>query len=1026
MDWLPLLSPEAAAVLGLPALRDSARVRRSLDALTRRIGPPHVAIPILEAILETLPEAADPEMALVNLERWVAGLAAPVGTLTLFREDPRLRGDVVRLFGASQYLAEILIRDPWLHSLFLEAPAPRSHEDYHRIVAGALRPLRRPETRIDALRRVKRREFLRIGWRDLARGAAVEETIGEISDLADALIVGALQLAEEAVAPRFATASAQVKFCVLALGKLGARELNYSSDVDLVFVMDSPTPHDDSHRRYAIRLAENLIQTLSRETGEGRCFRVDMRLRPEGRSGALVRSLGAFRQYYDRWAETWERQALIKARPVAGDAELGRRFMDLVRPVVYRRLQGATLLEDVREMRLAVERKLESTGGLDDHVKEGRGTIREVEFPVQLLQLLFGADRPALQVPDTLTALARLEQEGLLTAAERLTFATGYRFFRVVEHRLQTLHDLPVRRLPPDPADLQRLARSSPRPDYLLNPVGERPDCFEDAHEFLETFRTQAECVHVLAQEVHRRLGVSTGAEGDEFRAAVLSADTAEGEAALRAEWVRRGFPEPETAVPALVRLASGSAQYRHPSTTRRLFADLAPALLEACAEAADPAWAVEGMADFSDRKVLHRALYQTLIEHPGSLHALTRFAGNAPTAMRTVLRFPEWSDVVTDQEQLQRRRTCEELAEDLRGRLEADGGYERRLSVLRRFKLREWVRLAARCVLEAVPPELVTEEWSDVADVLVRAALELAVSHARSAGRWRQVGCGGLGVFALGRLGGRDLHFASDLDLLFVHDSSGGVPHQEYEALARAFGDVLSRVTEEGKLFETDLRLRPEGRQGSQVVSLEAVRRYYGPEGRAQTWEFQSLTRLRFVAGSAATAVQLHETLTPRIFRDPMPAEWQAEIRTMRRRMELERVPEAERPYHLKLGPGGLADVEFLVQFLQLRHGADHPELRGTRTLQLLDALRDAGILDDVDFQACREDFLFLTRLRQSLTLLAPDRDSDRLPAPEREPRLATALARAMGYSNSAELESAYRATTGEVRKVFARHLGA
>lgn len=1026
VDWLSLLSPEAAAVAASPALTDPAKTRRFLDALARKAGPPHVAVPTLEALLATLPEAADPEMALLNLERWTAGLATPGGTLALFREDPRLRGDIVRIFGSSQYLADILIRDPWLHSVFLEAPTPRSREDYQRIVEGALRPLRRPETRIDALRRVKRREFLRIGWRDLARGAGVEETIAEISDLADALIAGALQLAREAVAPRFATAGARVRFCVVALGKLGARELNYSSDVDLVFVMDSPAPHDDSHRRYATRLAETLIQTLSQETGEGRCFRVDMRLRPEGRSGALVRSLGAFREYYDRWAETWERQALIKARPVAGDTELGGRFMELVRPVVYRRLQGAALLEDVREMRTAVERKLEAEGGLDGHVKEGRGTLREVEFPVQLLQLLFGADRPALQVADTLTALVRLEEEGLLTPEERLTFESGYRFFRVVEHRLQTLHDLPVRRLPSEPADLRRLARSTPRPEYLLHPVGERPVCFDDVQEFIEVFRSQAEGVHALAQEIHQRLGIRTGAEGDDFRSAVLTADTPEGETALRAEWVRRGFPDPEAAMASLVRLASGSSQYRHPSATRRLFADLAPALLEACAGAADPAWALEGMADFSDRKVLHRALYRSLIEQPDSLRALTCFAGTAPAAMRTVLRFPEWSDLVTDREQLQRRRPCEELAGDLQARLAADGGYERRLSILRRFKMREWVRLAARCVLERPPAEAVTAEWADVADVLVAAALELAVVHARTTGRWRQAGSAGLGVFALGRLGGRNLHFASDLDLLYVYAPTEGVSHQEHEALVRTFGEVLSRTTEEGRLFETDLRLRPEGRQGSPVVSLEAVRRYYGPEGRAQTWEFQALTRLRFVAGSDRTAAQLQEHLTLRIYRTPMPAGWKEEIRTMRLRMERERVSAADRPHHLKLGPGGMADVEFLVQFLQLRHGSAYPELRGTRTLQVLESLRDAGLLEEADFRTCREGYLLLTRLRQSLTLLAPDRGSDLQPAPEREPRLAAALARSLDFPSTAALEAAYRDATHRVREVFHRHFGA
>ncbi len=418
-DPLTLLSPDAQAQLARCLPANPVGAWDALRRLARRAGSPATGARFLEILVSLLRDAADPERALIHLERWSDSLPTPAAALGLLRENPRVLEDLLALFGGSSYAGDVLVRDPWLYGRLLEAPTPRCRADFDAAIQAAVAPLRRPEARRAALRRIKRRECLRIAWRDLARGAPLEETVQEISDLADALVAAALKLAEDELAARFPTAGAAVRFTVLALGKLGARELNYSSDIDLMFVMDSPSPQDEGHRRYATRLAETLVAILGETSSEGHCFRVDLRLRPEGRLGALVRSLAGFRAYYDRWAETWERQALIKVRPIAGCPELGQRFLALVQPFVYRRLQGASLLEDVRQMREAVERKLDAAGEMDAHVKEGRGTIRDVEFAAQLLQLLFGGDRPSLQVRDTLTALRRLAEAGCLDPDER-------------------------------------------------------------------------------------------------------------------------------------------------------------------------------------------------------------------------------------------------------------------------------------------------------------------------------------------------------------------------------------------------------------------------------------------------------------------------------------------------------------------------------------------------------------------------------------------------------------------------------
>ena len=999
------LPPSAQRALAELPLRDPHQTAARLRGFAVLAGP-ECAAEFLHTLGETLTEAADPDMALAHLERWASGLPNPESTLRSLIENPRLLADLLAVTGASDYLAQALSREPWLYSLFLEGAEFRTPGQYERAVASALGAVQKPESRREALRRVKRREFLRIGWRDLARQAPMVETAREISDLADALVRGALQLAVAEVSPRFPSVRDTVRFCVLAMGKLGARELNYSSDVDLMFVLDGPEPLEQGHREFARRVGERLIGILSEQTGEGRCFRVDMRLRPEGRAGTLVRSLAAYREYYDRWAETWERQALIKVRPVAGDAQLGERFVALVRPVTYRRLQGATLLEDVREMRAAVERKLDAAGEMELHVKEGRGTIRDIEFSVQILQLLFGADQPELQVADTWTALQRLHAVGLLVAEELAAFREGYAFFRTVEHRLQLLHDLPVRLIPTDAQDLLRLARS----------MG-----FADGEAFRAEYRRQSQVVRSVAEAIQARLGVET-ATTDPLREAVLSADSPVGAATLREELQRRGFPDVDRALDALTRLAVGGADGGHPAAVRRLFADTADTALEACAAAAEPTLALVGLADLADRKLLHRALYQTWIEHPETLRALGRFVGDAPGLTRLILRYPELSDVVTDPEQWSLLRTSGELRADLEARLHGSGSYQRQLAALRRFRTRELVRLATRHVQRRASGPDEAREWSAVADAVVQIGLETAIRRLREQRGWAEDASVPFAVFALGRFGGEDLHFASDLDLLYVHGESARLGLREFELLAQTFGEVLQSQQPDGQAFPLDLRLRPEGRQGPTVVSLEGARRYYGAGGRAETWEFQALTRLRFVAGDGDLARQFREAVVPRVYRSPMPADWRGEIRAMKRRMETERVHPAQCGRHLKLGPGGFSDIEFLVQYLQLQHGAAEAALRTPSLRAAIEALTQRRVLTEGEAQVLGEAHRLLTDLRQALYLLDPSGPTDLFPDAVSEPRRAEVLARACGGRDFGELQARYQQATHAVRELFLR----
>jgi [glutamine synthetase] adenylyltransferase / [glutamine synthetase]-adenylyl-L-tyrosine phosphorylase len=675
-----------------------------------------------EWLWEPLSRCPDPEMALANLARWTGMLTSASATFATLEEDPRLTEDLLRVFSSSQYLSDILIREPTAYTLLLEPDAAWEGEDLPARLAALVAPYRRPESRLEALRRVRRREFFRIGWREICGRASFQAIVTRISDLAAALIDQTLVTVRAPLAESQPELDAQVRFAVIGMGKLGGRELNYSSDVDLLFIYDSPTPADAAHLRYATRLAEALFAALSAATAEGALFRVDMRLRPEGRYGALVRSLASYREYYDRWMETWERQALIKARPVAGDPELGRRFAALAEERAYPTLHATTLFEDVRDVRAAIERRVEARDQTDTNVKEGRGTIREIEFTVQLLQLLFGARRPEVRSGSTLEALARLETAGLLTGEERSRFAGHYVFFRTVEHRLQIMDDLPVRLLPDDPAELRKLALR----------MGCSPS---EADGFRGAYRARADEVQQLSRGILDRLTVDGVAATDPLRLMIMglsphlaggeSGDTSEHPNAPLIERLSdHGFRNAAAAVERLRSLATGAPKFSLPVSTTRLFADLAEPLLTTAAAAPDPDGALEAVAVVAERLGAHRTFYQTLRQQPDMLRVLCHIVGFSPVVREQVLRSPELLDVLYDEPFRDMERPAAEMRAEMQARLERAFSPADRLAALRRFQKRELLRIIARDLLLEIDTESTASELSDLADACVAGAL--------------------------------------------------------------------------------------------------------------------------------------------------------------------------------------------------------------------------------------------------------------------------------------------------------------
>ncbi|HPO73258.1 MAG TPA: bifunctional [glutamine synthetase] adenylyltransferase/[glutamine synthetase]-adenylyl-L-tyrosine phosphorylase [Armatimonadota bacterium] len=995
--------------LSAGGLRNTASARQVFVTLLKAAPDPPFFERLATRLLECLAECADPDMALGNLHRWLGQLGHSLAVQRMLVEDQFLLRHLLLLFSSSQYFADILCRDPAYYELLAD-PARlaqrRTAKEIAEAVARSVAPFRTYEGRLDALRRAKRREILRIGARDLFGLASFPEVVDELSAFADAAVAQAYRMAREEIERRFGSLDG-LEFAVIAMGKLGGRELNYSSDIDLIFVYRGSEEHVAS----AARIGEHLIEALARPTAEGYLFRVDMRLRPEGQAGPLVRSLDAYRDYYEHHIEHWERQALLKARFVAGDETLGRDFHALIEPYVYRLDVPPSLIEELRLNKLRVEKRCEMAGERFTNVKDGWGGIRDIEFTVQLLQLLFGARVPEVRTGNTLEALDALARAGLLPAEECQRIREAYEFLRVVEHRLQIMDERAVRCLPLASEAVARLARRMPRMWH-----------HDPGAEFTAEYRRHAGTVRGFHQRFFFDPFEREAATPSRLTALgelLLTLDSEDARARIRQYLVARGFLAPERALSDLDRLAGigGPRAKAARLEDLALLARVGPQLLETAAMAPDLDAALSFVVEVA-LKGDREGLLTTLGESGFAREVMCRLGGTAPAATQPIRREPALLDMLFEPEAIASPADEHSLRERLAIRLARHEDHEARLNSLRRFKRREMLRIAAADVLAAVDIEGVVHQLTLLAEVCVGAAVDLSVDALRARGDLD--GEPEFAVFGLGGVGGFEMLYPSDLDLLFVCDLPEGEARERcylsYSRLAERIQDALTRLLPDGDLYPVDLRLRPEGQGGELAPSLDACRRYYAE--RAQTWERQALLKARFLAGDVRVAREFCEIIRPFAFpEDPSP-EMADEVRAMKRRVEKERTDRTTRARDLKLGPGGMSDVEFLVQWLQLLHAGRHPALREPSTLAALPVLVSLGLLPEDEAGILREGYRFQMRLR-NLLYLRFGRPVAVLPEGDEDQR---ALARALEMENAGELLEAFYAHRERVRAIFER----
>ena len=939
-------------------------------------------------------DAADPDAAVRGMLRVARRDPQPLAALL---DGGETQHRVWRVFGASEGLADFFLRHPTELSVLAEPaeslPTAATLDAALLTSVGAVDGFARAgsDAEVVALRVAYRRSLAAIAAYDLTRPAPVAivgDVAAALADAAGAALEASLAVARARLAETVDRSEvATVRLAIIGMGKAGARELNYVSDVDVIFVAGTADEDAVSESRavdLATRLARETMRGLSGIETEPPLWEVDANLRPEGKQGALVRSLGSHLAYYDRWAKSWEFQALLKARPLAGDVGLGADYIEAVQPKVWSSAAREDFVDSVQRMRERVTEHIDPADA-DHQLKLGRGGLRDIEFTVQLLQLVHGLTDPTLRTRGTLESLEALVEGGYIGRAEATAFSDDYRVLRLMEHRLQLRELSRTHLLPRTPDGLRVLARSTALADS--GPA----------------IWARWEAVRRQVRDIHTRL----------FYRPLLSAVAAlpEGERSLSTAQAHdrlaaAGFRDPAGALRHIGALTAGLSRK---ATIQR---HLMPVMVRWFADGSDPDYGLIAFRRISERLGTTHWFLRMLRDSSGAAESLTRLLSSS----RYIGELMEWipeSVAWLDSAELLRPRGATALDDEARAIQTRHRTVADALRAVRALRRRELLRTAMGAVLDVLTIEQVATALTDITEVTIQAALRAVRREVVPP----EDDALDFSIIAMGRFGGAELGFGSDADILYVYDANGIDPERAQGYATRIVAGLREHLTDHRLPLELDAGLRPEGRSGPLVRSLAAYAEYY--RRWSLSWEAQALLRARGIAGSAKLISRFTELADGIRYPERIDLQGVREIKRIKARVEGERLPQGADPRrHLKLGPGTLSDVEWLVQLLQLQHARDIPALRTTSTLTALTAAVDAGLLPDEAAERLREAWLLSSRLRSAITILT-GATSDVLPADRRQ---LDAIARILGYPDRSAtwLEEDYLGVTRRARKAF------
>ncbi len=962
---------------------------------------------IWPAAIDDLPEGGDAGRAERALERLDALETPP--------RDARLRRLVAFVASCSPYLAQAMSRE----AAFVAGLEARPLGEAIEAEIAAASQAREAADRDDLFRRLrvaKRRAAVAIALADAAGAFDLDHVTGALTRLADAALGAALSffLKAETKAGRFAPADPAdpERGCgvvVLAMGKYGAFELNYSSDIDFVVFFEGetlPVAAGIEPVPFLVRVVQNVVKALQERTGEGYVFRTDLRLRPDAGATQIAISTAAAAHYYEGMGQNWERAAMIKARPCAGDLEAGAAFMEELRPFVWRKYLDFAAIEDIQ----SIKRQIHAAKGgarvaIAGHdVKLGRGGIREIEFFAQTQQLIMGGRDPELRSPRTLDAIDALTARGVVDEATRNDLFAAYRYLRTLEHRIQMVGDEQTHRLPEGEAERANLARFMGFPDLAS---------FEA--KTLDVFRT-VERRYAALFETSNTLSaeegslVFTGVDDDPETLKTLSG---------------LGFKRPESVSAAIRGWHHGRMAATRSARARELLTALMPSILEAFGKTADPDSALARFDGLMRGLPAGVQLFSLLKNNAWLLDILAEICGAAPRLASHLARTPAVLDALLDPDFLSTRPDEAEVREAFQRALDEAPDYELMLDAARRTAREQNFRIGLQLLRGAVGPEEVGEAYALVAETAlgalydrVRAAFETA--HGVVPG-------GVFAAIALGRLGARKMTASSDLDLVFVYDHAPGADHSDgaaplapsvyFSRLSQRLIAAITALTAEGRLYEVDMRLRPSGSKGPVAVRLETFEAYQRDE--AWTWERMALTRARVVEAEPSFRPRVEAAILSALTRPQDAAAIRADAASMRMRLLKEKPSRGD--YDLKTARGGMIDIEFIVQTALLIAGGEHPGIFTGSVFQALGNLRAVGAVTRDDEAALSQAYLLFSQVNHVMRLTSDD-DASAI----REPGLQRVLVRAARAESFDELTARLARTRADVAERFERLVGA
>ncbi len=917
-----------------------------------------------DLLLNSLKRAANTEQGLINLDRLFTDIkegGVPLGSLDLEMVYEKVDTLMV-LFSSSLYLSDIFFKEPEFFVKCLNegriagknklAKLEKSHSDTS------------PETAITSLRRYKNREILRIGLSDLLKTSETETVLGELSELANTCLdetyrIWNRYLTEKHGEPIESNTGLQSRFVVLGMGKLGGGELNFSSDVDLIYIYSSSNGETSktgiSIHEYFTKLARLISNTVNETSDEGMMYRVDLGLRPGGKESDIAVSIDFAELYYESWGHTWERQAMIKVCGVAGDIALGEEFQRMILPFVYRSTMDLGAIDEVRRMKDKINLKLkQKKDALLYNVKLGKGGIREIEFVVQAFQLLFGGKKAKLRTRKTIECIELLTEEKILSKEDAEALRQGYYFLRDLENRIQLNLAAQEHSIPKNLDERVFLARRM----RIFCPSAE-----ETEKKLLSLYKYHTSNVLLIYNTV--------------FSSADVDESKADKQDVIMPDDGEKIFKDSKNVEAILGRLRDGTPLCYSTRTCKIRFDVLRPHIYEVCKSLPEPDLAVINFEKYAERYGAKELLFKFLAKKNNVLKLLFEIFGRSEFLTKIVCARPELVESILFSKELYKKKSRADIKEDLdTGSLAGDiesKSFEVLASEFFAYKTSEELKIGIQSLLGLCTITESFEQLSDLADSILAKALEVAitkVSYGHKAGLNTKLFR--LAILGAGKLGGRELDFASDLDIFLVFESNPSFPEEIYQQelyikVYRALFSLLSSSFKE--VYKLDLDLRPDGKQGVLVSELSSFRKYY--QKRAKTWERQAMIRSRFIAGDASVGKAAIKVLNDFSFSDSLSREKLQKIEKLREEMKKQRGKELIKQKDIKFGFGGLTEIEFAVQVLQLTYGHKNPSVRTGNTLDAMKALVESNIISNDYFYFLKDAYLFLRRIETNLRIV-------------------------------------------------------